>query len=154
MIHVPVAVERNISNATARMPLAERNKKLYEPGPVDRVSYFWENRLTMPSKTCLILLLSFTSLALEAQYVGLNQKEIKKLQHLSRSDEGVKKLYTVWRQLADQSLGEDPHPIDTIRSEGLLQGDPKKTATAFALRDMGKIYALALVYKVDGNVAY
>jgi hypothetical protein len=137
-----------------KMPLAEKNKKLYEPGPVDRVSYFWENRLTMPSKTGLILLLSFSGLALQAQYVGLNQNEIKKLQHLLPSDEGAKKLYTSFQQLADQALTEDPHPIDTIRTEGLLQGNPKKTATAFSLKDMRKMYALALVYRVGVDKQY
>jgi len=69
-------------------------------------------------------------------------------------DSSLVKLYSLQRQLADQSLTEEPHPIDTIRTEGLLQGDPKKTATAFALRDMRKIYALALVYRVSGEKKY
>ena len=70
------------------------------------------------------------------------------------ADSSLLKLYGAQRALADRALTEDPHPIDTIRSEGLLQGDPKKTATQAALRDMGKMYALALVYRVSEDTVY
>ena len=108
----------------------------------------------MLAKTSLILFLFFIGLGLRAQYAGLNQAEIRRLKGLIGDDERVKALYASWQQLADQALTEDPHPIDTIRTEGLLQGNPKKTATAFALKDMRKMYALALVYRVSGDRTY
>jgi hypothetical protein len=106
------------------------------------------------SLTCGLLLLRQVSLS---QNVGLGARQIGMLKEWMASptaDSGMLKLYAAHRRLAEQALTEDPHPIDTIRSEGLLQGDPKKTATQQALRDMGKIYALALVYKVNGSPAY
>jgi len=70
------------------------------------------------------------------------------------ADKSLINLYAAQRALADRALTEDPHPIDTIRSEGLLQGDALKSATQDALKDMGKMYALALVYKVSADAAY
>ncbi|HXO73891.1 MAG TPA: alginate lyase family protein, partial [Puia sp.] len=57
-------------------------------------------------------------------------------------------------KMATRALAEEPHPIDTIRTEGLLAGNPKKTATQLALQDMNKLYALALVYRVTGDKRY
>jgi hypothetical protein len=94
---------------------------------------------------------------LAAQHVGLGDAEIRTLKDSLASpgaDGSLVKLYGVQRALADRALTEVPHPIDTIRSEGLLQGDPKKTATQEALKDMGKMYALALLYKVTGDRRY
>jgi hypothetical protein len=95
---------------------------------------------------CLLVLCFCAAAPLCAQYVGFNQKEIKKLRRLPEMDSMVK--------VADGVLGEDPHPIDTIRTEGLLLGDPRKTATQLALRDMNKLYALALAYRVKGDTKY
>jgi Alginate lyase len=94
---------------------------------------------------------------LTAQDVGLRPAEIKALRDSLQTgtvDNSLPKLYDMQRRLADQSLTEDPHPVDTIRTEGLLQGDRRKTATWAALGDMDKIYALALVYKVSGDRKY
>jgi hypothetical protein len=93
---------------------------------------------------------------LSAQYVGLGDAEVRSLRDSLRStgaDASLVKLYAAQHALADQALKEVPHPIDTIRSEGLLQGDPKKTATQSALKDMGKMYALALLYKLNDDSA-
>lgn len=108
----------------------------------------------MTSKLYAFLLFFFAIGGLHAQYSSLNQQEINKLQRLLSSDTGVKQLYGKWLYLADRSLTEDPHPIDTIRTEGLLKGNPKKTATASALADMAKMYALALVYRVSHDKRY
>ena len=95
---------------------------------------------------------------LHAQYVGLNKKEIKELQRWRKGRDSIAvavgKAYDMQAQTADRALEEAPHPIDTIRTEGLLAGDPKKTATQQSLRDMNKIYALALVYRVSGDRKY
>jgi len=105
----------------------------------------------------LFLLLVFGWGGAAAQHVGLGNNEVKLLRKWLKSpdaDSSLLRLYSAQRRVADRALLEVPHPIDTIRSEGLLQGDPKKTATQEALRDMGKMYALALVYKVTGDSVY
>jgi hypothetical protein len=58
------------------------------------------------------------------------------------------------QRIANAALEEDPNPMDTIRTEGLLQGDPRKTATWDALRDMHKMYALALTWRVTRRRDY
>jgi hypothetical protein len=100
-----------------------------------------------------LLLLGF---GLRAQNVGLSDAGVRVLKSwltAPGADGSLLKLYAAQRALADQALMEAPHPIDTIRSEGLLQGDPKKTATQAALKDMGKMYALALMYKLNRDTA-
>ena len=100
----------------------------------------------------LFLFFTFASVTLSAQYVGLNQREIKKLRHLVAVE--ANQFYTSFQQVADKALTETPNPIDTIRTEGLLKGNPRKTATALALADMPRIYALALVYRVGRDKKY
>jgi hypothetical protein len=56
--------------------------------------------------------------------------------------------------MADAALEDTPNPIDTIRTEGLLQGDPRKTATWEALKDMHKLYALAMAWRITGRREY
>ncbi len=122
-------------------------------------------------KRFLVFILVVVTGSLRAQYVGLGQKEIDKLKKWM-NDGGktadnarkntadveaiveIGKFYVSFQSVADRALDETPHPIDTIRSEGLLEGNPKKTATRAALRDMPKIYALALVYRVSGEGKY
>jgi Alginate lyase len=101
---------------------------------------------------CLFCLLSGDHAV--AQYVGIDHNGIAQLKQLMRSDAGVKRLYDSLQRIADDALQSAPNPIDTIRTEGLLQGDPRKTATWAALGDMRKMYALALAYRVTGRRAY
>ena len=89
-----------------------------------------------------------------AQEAGFDTRGIKQLKELIKTDGQVRSLYGQVQQFADAALAEDPNPIDTIRTEGLLQGDPRKTATWEALRDMHKMYALALAYRVTGRREY
>jgi hypothetical protein len=88
------------------------------------------------------------------QYVGIGHRGIAQLKQLIRSDAGVKRQYDSVQQIADEALQSAPNPIDTIRTEGLLQGDPRKTATWAAFGDLRKMYALALAYRVTGHRAY
>ncbi|MEO6524075.1 MAG: alginate lyase family protein [Mucilaginibacter sp.] len=94
------------------------------------------------------------SASVKAQYVGLNDKEIQNLKDLIAKDADVKKMYNDYQAIADVAVNVNPAPIDTIRSEGLLKGNPKKEATALALRDMRKMYALAITYRIDGEKNY
>jgi len=104
-------------------------------------------------KLCFVLFLLLSASA-KAQFVGLNPAELTKLKQLIDADAGAKSLYKNYESIADASLNVNPNPIDTILSEGKLEGDPKKTATAFALKDMSKIYGSALVYKLYGDKEY
>ena len=118
-----------------------RFPKIHTPVRIDRAFFF-----------CLFCLLSGGGAV--AQYVGLDDLQIWRLKQLTRSDAGVKRQYDSLQQIADEALQEEPNPIDTIRTEGLLQGDPRKTATWAAFEDFRKMYALALAYRVTGRRAY
>lgn len=102
----------------------------------------------------LIFSLLFISWNLKAQYVSLNQQEIHQLKRLSENNNTVAHLINRFRQQADQALNEKPQPIEKIRSEGLLMGDPLKIASLKAVQDADKIYALALMYRLDSVSTY
>lgn len=104
-------------------------------------------------KLCFVVLLLLSASA-KAQYVSLNDKEIQNLKDLIAKDADAKKLYSEYQAIADAAVNTNPNPIDTIRSEGLLKGNPKKEATAIAMRDMRKMYALAITYRIDGEKNY
>jgi hypothetical protein len=108
---------------------------------MDRVFFF-----------CLFGLLSGGGAA--AQYVGIDHRGIAQLKQLIRSDAGVRRMYDSLQRIADEALQSAPNPIDTIRTEGLLQGDPRKTATWAAFGDFRKMYALALAYRMTGRRPY
>ena len=97
------------------------------------------------NRPILLLVLGLLCSGVRAQVTGLDQKDIRHLRSLLKTDSGVRRQYETLARIADTALDEDPNPIDTIRSEGLLQGDPRKTATQAALRDMRKMYALSVV---------
>jgi hypothetical protein len=104
-------------------------------------------------KLCLVVFL-LSSVAVKAQYVSLNDKEVQNLKDLIAKDAQIKKLYNEYQALADVAVNVSPEPIDTIRSEGLLKGNPKKEATALAMRDMRKMYAMAIAYRIEGEKNY
>jgi len=94
------------------------------------------------------------SVAVNAQAISLNDGEISKLQKLVKKDTSAPKQLARFSNAADAALQDAPNPIETITTEGRLAGDPLKTATAEALRDMPKIYALAIVYRVKKDEKY
>jgi len=97
----------------------------------------------------LVLLFAFGASTASAQYVGFNKQEIGQLKKQQNDP-----AYQAQAAAASQALGEEPNPIDTIRTEGLLAGNPKKTATQAALKDMNKVYSLALAWRVQGDGKY
>ena len=99
-------------------------------------------------------LFSFFTVHILAQCSSLNDVEVGRLKELLRFNADVQQLFSSFQRNADQALADTPHPIDTISTEGRLQGDPKKTATRESLQDMRKIYSLALVYRVNGDNKY
>lgn len=104
-------------------------------------------------KLCFALLLLLSATA-KAQYVSLNDKEIGNLRDLISKDATVKQQFMAFERAADDAVNVNPQPIDTIRSEGLLEGNPKKAATGNALRDMRKMYALAICYRIENEKSY
>jgi len=86
--------------------------------------------------------------------VGLSSEEGRQLKELVRANATVRAYLDSAQAAADATLGADPHPIDTLRTEGLLQGDPRKTATWEALRDVHEMYALAVTYQVTRKREY
>jgi hypothetical protein len=102
----------------------------------------------------LLFLLCLPFADLKAQTVSLSRKEAGHLKKMIREDREVRALFDSLQNIADTALEDDPNPIDTIRTEGLLQGDPRKTATWEAMRDFHKMYALALTWRVTGRREY
>jgi len=103
--------------------------------------------------SCFICLL-FCSNSIQSQNLTLNKHEITKLQQLIKKDSSAAKQFKGLLNLADQSLKDSPNPIIIITSEGRLAGDPLKTATANALKDIRKMYALSMVYRITNNDNY
>jgi hypothetical protein len=105
-------------------------------------------------RICLLALLTISVINARAQFVSLTNDEIGKLKQLAVTDSSAKKRLADWQQIADAALNEAPNPIDTIHTEGRLEGDPKKTATSASLKDMRKIYALAIIYRTGSDKKY
>ena len=86
--------------------------------------------------------------------VGLSSGEARQLKELARANSTVRAYLDSAQAAADAALEDEPQPIDTLRTEGLLQGDPRKTATWEALRDVHEMYALAVTYQVTRKREY
>jgi len=95
---------------------------------------------------CLLILLALI-ITVKAQIVSLNGKEIAKMRKAIKKEKRYQDVFESYKQLAYKALKETPNPIAEILSQGLLAGDPRKTASLKALEDADKIYALALAYK-------
>ncbi|MGF7042470.1 alginate lyase family protein [Mucilaginibacter lappiensis] len=89
-----------------------------------------------------------------AQYVSLTDTEINTLKNNIESKDEVKKAFEPYRQTAENAMDEQPDPIETIVSQGVLAGNPAKTASLKALHDGDKVYALTLLYKLYGQKQY
>lgn len=70
------------------------------------------------------------------------------------TDPAIKQVIAAQRRIADAALDAAPQPIATLSSGGRLQGDAIKGNTAASLKDMDKIQALAVLYKVSGDARY
>lgn len=105
-------------------------------------------KLVLFSTFCLLFTVS------KAQVVSLSTSELTKLKSLIRSQADVKKQWEEILKTADESLTATPNPADTILTEGILQGDPRKTRTWKSIEDMQKVYSLAFAYKITGEKKY
>ena len=101
-----------------------------------------------------LLIACFIISKAQSQYVGLTDKEVTTLKKLMANDDEVKNYVANFKKIADEVLHQAPNPIDTIVSEGHLATDPKKIITTEALKDVNKIYALAISYKIYADASY
>lgn len=105
-------------------------------------------------KKRLIIGAFFLSFSAEAQYASLSAPEIQALKGLIKTDRQVRVQYQRIQRQAQKALTQTPNPVEKITSEGLLMGNPAKTASLKAVEDASKIYALALGYRMSGNQIY
>jgi hypothetical protein len=88
-----------------------------------------------------------------AQLISLNDKEAGVMRQNIDHDKGqpltYRKVFNPYLKAADEALTETPNPIAEILSQGLLEGNPKKTASLKAVEDAYKTYALSLTYKYN-----
>jgi hypothetical protein len=102
----------------------------------------------------LFLLLFLCTWSARAQFVAPNDREIGQLKKLVNDDPQAGKLYRNIKKLADQALSDTPNPVDTVVSEGHLATDPRKIVTTQSLKDIEKIYDLAIAYRIEDDKAY
>ena len=105
-------------------------------------------------KFLVFIFLAFVGMSAKAQFVSLSDTEVKTLAHAIATDEQTKTVFEHLKITADKALNEAPNPIEEVRSEGLLAGNPAKTASLKAVNDAPKIYALALCYRLYNNEQY
>src|SRR3569833_2093921 len=101
----------------------------------------------MKRSNCMNIIMALIATG-KAQKVSLDQKEIIKMRKDIVHDKQYQYVFDPYILRAFRALGETPNPIAEILSQGLLAGDPRKTASLKALEDADKIYALAFAYKV------
>ena len=104
----------------------------------------------------IILLTAFIAsvVCAKAQYVSLSETEIQTLRKGIESNDRVGKAFEPYQQAAAKALNDQPTPIETIVSQGVLAGNPAKTASLKALQDGNKVYALALNYRLNKQKSY
>ncbi|SFG56875.1 alginate lyase family protein [Pedobacter insulae] len=105
-------------------------------------------------KLFLFSIFSAVFFHVHGQIVSLKDAELEKLKTLIGANADVKNHWLGLLKTADEALTAEPNPADTILSEGILQGDPRKTKTWKSLEDMQKVYALGLAYKVTSSAKY
>lgn len=101
-------------------------------------------------KIILAISLSVPGACVNAQYVSLTGQEVQKLRTAVHDN----KVFTPIMTTAQAALNQTPNPIEKITSEGLLEGNPAKTASLKAVEDAHKVYCVALVYRLYGGQAY
>lgn len=71
-----------------------------------------------------------------------------------QTDTNLRQAMDYQRHIADPALNATPQPVTTLITAGRLQGDPVKEQTQNALKDMDKIQALAVTYKMTHDPRY
>ncbi|MBC8052656.1 MAG: alginate lyase family protein [Sphingobacteriaceae bacterium] len=100
------------------------------------------------------IIMALWAICVNAQYISLNSKEIKKLIKYVKTDSRTTELFNKLKRQADSAMLETPNPLDTVFSEGRLATDPKKIRTIISLADIQKTYSLTIVYKLSRQKKY
>lgn len=79
---------------------------------------------------------------------------LARLRELIAREPSAAALFKTVKAQADLALTLQPHPIAVIRTEGLLKGDPAKSATKKSLQDVRHTEALAHAWLVTGDDRY
>jgi hypothetical protein len=85
--------------------------------------------------------------------VSLWPTEVAALRRIARRDASAGKLLRAMQRRAARALREPPRPLPRIQTAGLLRSDPMKRRTRQALRDMPRVFALALRYALEKRPA-
>jgi len=108
----------------------------------------------MVKKSVLFVGMLLLMISVRAQYVSLDASEVDALRKLVKTDEQASQFYKRIERRATEALDDAPAPIPLITSQGLLMGDPNKMASLEALKDVDKVFSLALVATVGGEPRY
>ncbi|HWA98637.1 MAG TPA: alginate lyase family protein [Pirellulales bacterium] len=108
------------------------------------------------ASSCALVIAMTVGIARPAtgQTITLNQVQQSRLVELVNSNQDAQSLLKTVVRDADRAMSAQPHPIENIRSEGLLARDPEKLATVNALGDMPHVESLAYAWLATGNTAY
>ena len=86
--------------------------------------------------------------------ISITAAQRAKLVQLVRTDTEAGQCFAPIKRAADQALAAEPHPIETIQSEGKLPADPVRIKTHESMADMGKLAALGYAYAVLADDKY
>lgn len=89
-----------------------------------------------------------------AQTLWPTARQWEQLRTQAIGDPAVRHAMAAQRRIADEALSASPQPVATLSTGGRLQGDAVKGQTAAGLKDMDKIQALAVTYKLGGDERY
>jgi len=105
-------------------------------------------------KIYYILIFILISLHGKAQQDTARVVKLTKIKQLSSLSRQTSNIINECKKIAENALQEAPQPIETISTEGRLQGDPIKITTQLSIKDFNKIYALAIAYKMTDQKKY
>ncbi|WP_443936995.1 alginate lyase family protein [Pedobacter sp. MW01-1-1] len=108
----------------------------------------------MIKKIALTTLIALLARASEAQIVSLNTQELRTVSALIKTNADARFCTDTLINRTDTYLKDSPNPADTILTEGILKGDPRKVKTWKQLEDMQKVYSFALAFKMTNKKKY
>jgi len=99
-------------------------------------------------------LLFISGLPLFGGPASLTPEEVSALRSFVSQNKEAAKCLAPFKNMADRSLRQAPHPIQTIASEGKLRSDSQKEESLAALKDMKDLQALAWTWAATGEPQY
>jgi hypothetical protein len=123
--------------------------------PLDMSLRFSRMRISSFFIDCAVILPLWAHASTSSgQSISLTPTQCQRLAEIVRSDQDAAAMFAVLKREADQSLSDQPEPIERIQTEGKLPGDPARIKSRDALADMGKLMSLGWVYAVTGESKY